>query len=184
MEIATSLDSAGEANGAVGTHAHVVGKSQQASSLEAADVIDALDIHTYLDSDANYNATPTGRMRKARQLVLGCLPGGARLQRRDMSENDAVLVEIYGSMVRRVISLLSEWKNETEADAVKLRRIREVTCNLDETPANTGGLPIGREVYARKSMCEFGGLLTSYYSKVSHSEGKRLHGPATIIMDV
>ena len=161
-------------------------KSTRRSFQEAGDAIDALDIHTFLHTDSNSDTTPTGRMREARQLVMGSLPPEVRQQEEVTSENDLVLLEIYGSMMRRVMSLLVEGAGASDANkkAAEMRKRREVTCDMDETPANTGGLPRGRAVYARKSLCEFAGLLKQYYIKVSRSETGNVFGPASIIMDV
>ena len=83
-------------------------------------MIDALDIIlTWTQCQLQCN---TNRADAQSTPTCPWLPPGARLQRRDMSENDAVLVEIYGSMVRRVIGLLSG--ENGQADAVKLRRMR------------------------------------------------------------
>ena len=161
-------------------------KPMQRSVHEAGDAIDTLDIHTFLHTDSNADSTPTERMREARQLVMGSLPQEVQQREEVKSENDLVLVEIYGTMMRRVMNLLSEGTGASAANnkAAEMRKRREVTCDMDETAADTGGLPRGRAVYVRRSLCEFGGLLKQYYTRVARSDTGCVPGPATIIMNV
>ena len=180
----STTNSKGEGDAASDIEGEVREKSSNHSFEEAGNVIDAMDVHAYLAPDSA-DKTPTGRMRQARKMVMASLPPEIEQRNEPTSENDVVLVEIYQSMIRRAMGLLSEYVGgSASTQKANLRKRQEVICDLDESPADTGGLPRGRAVYAAASLREFAELLKKYYTSVSRSNTGEVYGPATIVMGV
>ena len=162
-------------------------KSNKLSLPEARNAIDDLDIDRIMSSShgkesavveyESRDPSSSDGIREVRKLVMR----DSELQEHEHNrpnDNDSVIMEIYSSMMRRMLNLVSENSTDASENFAKLRRKRDLLSDMDETIADTGGVPRGRAVYASASTAEYGTLLKHYYLN------RTGFGPHTIVVDI